>query len=124
MSNIITQKNTKTQAKALPKRNAFLRVVQALDGSEDVRQGMGRVPADESNDDPRSQQRRLGTPALFGEVTENRAGNGQQTQETQNNPEHRRDPPTSALNTHYLGARKTETVLIKTQRCSKEVRRK
>lgn len=54
---------------------------------------MGRVSADESKNDPRSQKRRFRTPALFGKVTENRAGNVQQTQETQNNPEHRREVP-------------------------------
>lgn len=91
----------------LPECKTVLRIIQALNVSQEMRQGMGRISADESNDDPRSQKRRLRTPALFGKVTENRAGNVQQTQETQNNPEHRRDPPRSALNTHYLVARNT-----------------
>lgn len=91
----------------LPECNAVLRIIQALNGSEEIRQGVGRISADESNNDPRSQKRRFRTPALFGKVAENRAGNVQQTQQTQKNREHRRDPPKSPLNTHYLGARNT-----------------
>lgn len=86
MSNVL-EKND------LPKCNAVLRIIQALNISEEIRQGMGRISADESNNDPRSQKRRFRTPALFWKVTENRAGNVQQTQQTQNNPEHRREVP-------------------------------
>lgn len=52
-----------------PKRNAVLRVIEALNSSEEQRQRVRRVAADQCDDDPRSEERRLGAPALLGEIS-------------------------------------------------------
>lgn len=75
-----------------PQRGAVLRVVEALDGSQEQRQRVRRVAADQRDDDPGSEERRLGAPALLGEIPPTRARqeNEQQGGQQRGDPGHGR----------------------------------
>lgn len=70
-----------------PHRHPLLGVVEPLDGAQEIRQRGLRVPADESEEDPRSQQRRLGVPAFLGEISPDWRAAGRQQQQQQGGPE-------------------------------------
>lgn len=75
-----------------PKRNAILRIIEALNSSEEQRQRVRRVAADQCDDDPRSEERRLGAPALLVEISPARGQQkkGQQDKQKRGDPEHGR----------------------------------
>lgn len=86
-----------------PQRNAVLRVVQALDGSEEKRQRVRRVAAHQRDDHPGSKERGLGAPALLGEIplAQARQENEQQGRQQRCDPVHGRER-------HSLVTRRTE----------------
>lgn len=62
----------------LPQSHTLLGIVEALDSTEEIRQRVLRVPADEREEDPRSEERGLGAPALLRKVCPSRSAAGQQ----------------------------------------------
>lgn len=52
----------------LPQGNAILGIVEVIDGSEEMREGMLAIAADKGYQHPRSEQRGLGAPTLLREI--------------------------------------------------------
>lgn len=64
-----------------PESHAVFGVVEALNSPQEVRQRVLRVPADQRNMNPRSEERRLGAPALLREISAGGAVAAQQQEE-------------------------------------------
>lgn len=77
---------------SLPHSHSLLGVIETLDCAEEIRQRVLRVAANEREEDPRSEQRRLGVPALLGEICPDWSAAGRQEQEQgsgeEGRPEH------------------------------------
>lgn len=66
---------------------------------------MRRVAADQCDDDPRSEERRLGAPALLGEISPARGQQkkGQQDKQKRGDPEHGRGEELGGDEVHRVG---------------------
>lgn len=71
----------------LPESHPLFRVVEALDSAQEIGQGVLRVSADERNENPGSEERRLGAPALLRKVSPGRSAAVGQEQEEQRGAE-------------------------------------
>lgn len=65
----------------LPQSHAVFRIVEALNGTEEIRQRVLGVSADEGEENPRSEKRRLGAPALLRKISPGRTAAGLQQEE-------------------------------------------
>lgn len=73
----------------LPYSHTVLWIVKTVDGAEEIRQRVLGVAANECKEDPRSEQRRLGVPALLREISPDRNAAGRQQEEQDNGEEGR-----------------------------------
>lgn len=73
----------------LPYSHTLLGIVKTVDGAEEIRQRVLGVAANECEEDPRSEQRRLGVPALLREISPDRNAAGRQQEEQGNGEEGR-----------------------------------
>lgn len=65
----------------LPQSHTVLGIVEALNGTEEIRQRVLGVSADEGEEDPGSEERRLGAPALLRKISPGRNAAGQEQEE-------------------------------------------
>lgn len=95
----------------------MLRIIEALNSSQEQRKGVRRVAADQRDGDPRSEERRLGAPVLLGEISPARGQQkkGQQDKQKRGDPEHGRGEELGGDEAHRVengGCRKARLPLL------------